>query len=166
MKLTPAQKQYLDIKKNYQDAILFFRMWDFYEVFYDDAKICAKVLDIALTSRYKNSDNPVPMAGIPYHAVEKYLPKLLEAGYKVAIAEQVGEVVPGKVVQRKVTQVITPWTYVKEQKNENNILAIYQDKNKYFLAWGDISLGIFIFKILIILKTFKMQFLKSFQNHL
>jgi DNA mismatch repair protein MutS len=65
-------------------------------------------LDIALTSRDKNSDNPVPMAGIPYHAVEKYLPKLLEAGYKVAIAEQVGEVVPGKVVQRKVTQVITP----------------------------------------------------------
>jgi len=143
MKLTPAQQQYLDIKKNYKDAILFFRMWDFYEVFYDDAKICAKVLDIALTSRDKNTKNPVPMAGIPYHAIEKYLPKLLEAGYKVAIAEQVGEVVPWKVVERKVTQVITPWTYVKEQKNENNILAIYEEKWKFYITWADISLWIF-----------------------
>ena len=143
MKLTPAQKQYLDIKKNYKDAILFFRMWDFYEVFYDDAKICAKVLDIALTTRDKNSSNPIPMAGIPYHAVEKYLPKLLEAGYKVAIAEQVWDVVPWKVVERKVTQVITPGTYVKEQKNENNILAIYEENWYFYIAWGDISLGIF-----------------------
>ncbi len=142
-KLTPAQQQYVDIKKNYQDAILFFRMGDFYEVFYDDAKICAKVLDIALTSRDKNSDNPIPMAGIPYHSVEKYLPKLLEAGYKVAIAEQIGEVVPWKVVERKVTQVITPWTYVKEQKNENNILAIYEEKWKFYITWADISTGIF-----------------------
>ena len=142
-KLTPAQQQYVDIKKNYKEAILFFRMWDFYEVFYEDAKICAKVLDIALTTRDRNSNNPVPMAWIPFHAVEKYLPKLLEANYKVAIAEQVGQVVPWKVVERKVTQVITPWTYVQEDRNENNILAIISNNWKYFLAYSDVSTWVF-----------------------
>jgi len=142
-KLTPAQQQYVDIKKNYKDAILFFRMWDFYEVFYEDAKICAKILDIALTTRDRNSNNPVPMAWIPFHAVEKYLPKLLETNYKVAIAEQVGQVVPWKVVERKVTQVITPWTYVQEDRNENNILAIISNNGKYFLAYSDVSTWIF-----------------------
>ena len=143
MKLTPAQKQYLDIKNQHKDAILFFRMWDFYEVFYNDAKICAKVLNIALTSRDRNSENPVPMAWIPYHSVEKYLPKLLEAWYKVAIAEQVGNVVPWKVVERKVTQIITPWSYVKESKNENTILAIISNKWKYFISYWDISIWVF-----------------------
>jgi len=142
-KLTPAQQQYVDIKKNYKEAILFFRMWDFYEVFYEDAKICAKVLDIALTTRDRNSNNPVPMAWIPFHAVEKYLPKLLEANYKVAIAEQVGQVVPWKVVERKVTQVITPWTYVQEDRNENNILAMISNNGRYFLAYSDVSTWIF-----------------------
>jgi len=142
-KITPAQKQYLNIKKKYQDTILFFRMWDFYEVFYNDAKICAKILNIALTSKDKNSDNPVPMAGIPYHAVEKYLPKLLEANYKVAIAEQIWQVIPWKVVERKVTQVITPWTYIQEDKNENNILGIISHNWKYILAYSDISTWVF-----------------------
>ena len=142
-KLTPAQQQYVDIKSKYKDAILFFRMWDFYETFYDDAKICARVLDIALTTRDRNSSNPVPMAGIPFHSLEKYLPKLLEANYKIAIAEQVGQVVPWKVVERKVTQVITPWTYVKEEKNENNILAMISNNWKYFLAYSDVSTWVF-----------------------
>jgi len=142
-KLTPAQQQYVDIKSKYKDAILFFRMWDFYETFYDDAKICARVLDIALTTRDRNSDNPVPMAGIPFHAVEKYIPKLLEANYKIAIAEQIGQVVPWKVVDRKVSQVITPWTYVKEEKNENNILAMISNAWKYYLAYSDVSTWVF-----------------------
>lgn len=93
-KLTPAQQQYHNIKKDYKDAILFFRMGDFYETFNDDAKLCAKVLDIALTSRDRKSDNPTPMAGIPHHSAEKYIPKLLAQGYKIAFAEQVGAVVP------------------------------------------------------------------------
>ncbi len=142
-KLTPAQQQYVDIKANYKDAILFFRMWDFYETFYDDAKICARVLDIALTTRDRNSSNLVPMAGIPFHSLEKYMPKLLEANYKIAIAEQIGQVVPWKVVERKVTQVITPWTYVKEEKNENNILAMISNNWKYFLAYSDVSTWVF-----------------------
>ena len=143
MKLTPAQKQYLDIKAKYPDTILFFRMGDFYETFYNDAKICAKVLDIALTTRDKNSTNPIPMAWIPHHAIDKYIPKLLEANYKIAIAEQVWEVIPWKVVERKVTQVITPWTYVKETKNENNILALISEKGIYYIAYSDISTGVF-----------------------
>ena len=166
MSLTPAQKQYLQIKEKYKDAILFFRMWDFYEVFYDDAKICAKVLDIALTSRDKNSSNPIPMAWIPFHAVDKYLPKLLEAGYKVAIAEQVWEVVPGKVVERKVTQVITPWTYVKEEKNENNIVAIYEENWKYYIVWWDISVWIFNVSEFSNIEDLKEQLFKIFPKEI
>jgi len=166
MKLTPAQQQYLDIKKNYKDAILFFRMWDFYEVFYDDAKICAKVLDIALTTRDKNSKTPIPMAWIPYHAVDKYLPKLIQAGYKVAIAEQVWEVVPWKVVERKVTQVITPWTYVKEEKNENYILSCLSNKWKYFLAWWDISEWIYHIQEVDNLDTFKDTIFKIYPKEI
>ena len=79
------------MKNQYRDCILFFRMGDFYEVFYEDAKICSKLLDLTLTSRDRNSANPVPMAGVPYHSAEKYIAKLVANGYKVAIGEQVSE---------------------------------------------------------------------------
>jgi len=85
-KLTPAMRQYRHFKSQYPEAILFFRMGDFYETFYEDAKVCSKVLGIALTSRNK-SENPVPLAGIPYHALDSYLNKMIKAGYKVAICE-------------------------------------------------------------------------------
>ena len=85
--LTPAMRQYTEQKQRVGDAILLFRMGDFYETFYDDAALCSKVLGIALTSRSKG-DNPVPLAGIPYHALDSYLGKLVAAGYKVAISEQ------------------------------------------------------------------------------
>ena len=133
MPLTPAQQQYYNIKKNYKDCILFFRMGDFYETFNEDAKICAKVLDIALTTKEKNKPNPTPMAGIPYHSVDKYIPKLLEHWYKIAIAEQIWEVKPGQIVERKVTQIITPWTYVRENKNNSYILSIVYEKWKYYI---------------------------------
>ena len=122
-KRTPAQQQYNDLKQQHPDALLLFRMGDFYELFYEDARIAHEVLGITLTARDKNSDSPIPMAGVPHHSVDKYLPRLVEAGYKVAIGEQVGDVVPGKVVERKITQVITPGTQINEQDHEVNYVA-------------------------------------------
>src|SRR4030042_5672093 len=89
--LTPAMRQFMEFKKKYPDAILFFRMGDFYETFYEDAETCSRVLGLVLTSRNKGSDNPVPLAGLPYHAVDGYLKKMLLAGDKVAVCEQIEE---------------------------------------------------------------------------
>jgi len=110
MTITPAMKQYYDLKADHEDAILFFRMGDFYEMFEDDAKIAHEVLGISLTSRNKKSENPVLLAWIPFHAKEKYLPLLLEAGYKVAIAEQVSDPKAKGIVEREVQRVVTPAT--------------------------------------------------------
>lgn len=116
MQFTPAIEQYVQVKRQYSDCILFFRIGDFYETFFDDAKICSKVLDLVLTSKNKNAENVVPMAGIPFHSVDKYIPKLVAHGYKVAIAEQTTDPVPGKIVEREVTQIITPGTSIHENK--------------------------------------------------
>lgn len=144
-KLTPAQKQYMDMKRQYKDCILFFRMGDFYEVFYEDAKICSKLLDLTLTSRDKNSDNPIPMAGVPYHSAEKYIAKLVALGYKVAIGEQVSEPKAGQIVQREVTSVITPGTYIQESQKQFSYIAAVAytggDLQNYHLARGDFSVG-------------------------
>lgn len=107
-KLTPAMQQFVDLKKQNPDAILFFRLGDFYETFWEDAKIASKILDLVLTSKNKTSENPIPMAGIPHHSSEKYVKKLVQNGYKVAIAEQMTAPIPGKVVEREVVSVITP----------------------------------------------------------
>lgn len=146
MAFTPAIIQYLDIKKQHEDCILFFRMGDFYETFFEDAKICSKVLDIILTSKNKNSENAVPMAGIPYHSAEKYISKLISHGYKIAIAEQTTEPIPGKIVEREVVSIITPWTYIQEAKKEYTYtMAItfipHTNGNSYHLARGDFSVG-------------------------
>ncbi|HMS91718.1 MAG TPA: hypothetical protein PKC87_05835, partial [Candidatus Absconditabacterales bacterium] len=146
MTFTPAIIQYLDIKKKHADCILFFRMGDFYETFFEDAKICSKVLDIVLTSKNKNSENAVPMAGIPYHSVEKYITKLIAHGYKIAIAEQTTAPVPGKIVEREVVNIITPGTYIQEMKKEfTYTIAVsflpYTNGSSYHLAWGDFSIG-------------------------
>ena len=101
--------QYAEIKDGHPDTILFFRMGDFYEMFYDDAVTAAEVLGITLTSRDKNSENPVPMAGVPWHSVEGYLQRMLRAGYKVTLCEQAEELQPGeKILRRVVTRVYTP----------------------------------------------------------
>ncbi len=144
MKETPALKQYKRIKEKYKDAILLFRMGDFYEMFFEDAKIGAKVLGIALTSRPFGKNSPkVPMAGIPHHALSIYLPKLIDAGYKVAICDQIEEPKPGKVVEREVIRVITPGTYFEDERIERYFLALYKEKNKYFLALVNTSTGDF-----------------------
>jgi DNA mismatch repair protein MutS len=121
-------------------------MGDFYETFFEDAKICSKVLDIVLTSKNKNSENSVPMAGIPYHSADKYITKLINNGYKVAIAEQTSEPIPGKIVEREVVRIITPWTYIQEaKKSYTYTMAMtfipYTNGNSYHLARWDFSVG-------------------------
>jgi len=143
-KITPAMKQYLDMKKQYPEEILFFRMGDFYEMFFDDAHAASRILDIALTSR----QNDIPMCGIPYHAAESYIARLIKAGKRVAICEQM-ETVPsaGTVVRREVVRVITPGTVVEAnllQSDENNFLAsIILGDDRIGLSFVDISTGDF-----------------------
>ena len=109
--LTPAMRQYVEQKKRVGDAVLLFRMGDFYETFYEDAKTCSLVLGLTLTSRGKSGDTPIPLAGLPYHAIDGYLKKMIQAGFKVAVCEQVED--PKKaigVVKRDVVRVVTPGT--------------------------------------------------------
>src|SRR5262245_61195756 len=114
MTLTPLMTQYRGVKAEHTDAILFFRMGDFYEMFYEDAFIASKVLDIALTSRDKNKESQVPMCGVPWHSADFYIAKLIKAGHKVAICEQVEDPKLAKgIVDRAVVRVITPGTYAE-----------------------------------------------------
>ena len=107
---TPMMIQYMAIKKQYQDCLLFFRMGDFYELFLEDAKIGARVLDITLTGRSKGKDGRIPMAGVPYHAVDSYLNKLVKAGFKVAICEQLTPPSKNGIVERDVIRIVAPGT--------------------------------------------------------
>src|SRR5512137_87247 len=133
--LTPAMKQFHHLKEKYPDAILFFRMGDFYETFYEDAKTCSQVLGLTLTSRNKG-ENPVPLAGVPYHAVDNYLKKMLQAGYRVAVCEQVEDPKQAKgVVKRDVVRIVTPGTLTDdtllENKKNNFLCAIDLDVKGY-----------------------------------
>ncbi len=144
MKYTPMIKQYLDIKKDYADCLVFFRLGDFYELFFEDAKIASKELEIALTARDGGVKERIPMCGVPHHSVTPYLQKLINKGYKVAIVEQVSE--PGNgLVERKVIKLITPGMVVDDlllDKNTNNYIAsILVDKLNYCLCYADISTG-------------------------
>jgi len=130
-------KQFHHFKQKHPDCILFFRMGDFYETFYDDAKTCSKVLGLTLTSRGKGSANPVPLAGLPYHAVDGYLKKMLQAGFRVAVCEQVEDPKTAKgVVKRDVVRIVTPGTLTDdmllEDKKDNFLCAIHLD----FSVWG------------------------------
>lgn len=142
-------QQYYDLKQSYEDSILFFRMGDFYEMFENDAQIAHNVLWIALTSRNKNAQNPIPLAGIPYHAKEKYLGSLVKAGYKVAIAEQVSDPKLKGIVQREVTRVVTPATLRLESDSYDTgtqnsvIISITYDTHTYGLAILDIETSSF-----------------------
>jgi DNA mismatch repair protein MutS len=145
---TPMIKQYMKIKRQYSDSILFFRLGDFYEMFFDDAKVASKILGIALTSRNKSEKNPVPLCGVPFHSVEPYIATMLSHGYKVAICEQVEEPSQASgIVERRVTRVLTPGVIIDSEKLDsktNNYLAsIYSDGKAYGLAYCDISTGKF-----------------------
>ena len=110
---TPIRRQYLDIKKHHEDAILLFRMGDFYETFDKDAQITAALLEIVLTSREMGKGNRIPLAGIPYHSLDNYLSRLVKAGHKVAICEQIGDTTTKGLVERAVTRVVTPGTVIE-----------------------------------------------------
>jgi DNA mismatch repair protein MutS len=147
--LSPAMRQYRHFKQQHADCILFFRMGDFYETFYEDAKTCSKVLGLTLTSRDKGSENPVPLAGVPYHAIDGYLKKMLQAGYRVAVCEQVEDPKTAKgVVKRDIVRIVTPGTLTDdvllEEKKDNFLCAIDLDVKGYAaLSWVDVSTGHF-----------------------
>jgi DNA mismatch repair protein MutS len=141
------RRQYLQIKKQYPDSIVLFRLGDFYETFDDDAKIVAQVCDIVLTSRPVGKDQRVPLAGVPYHSIEGYIAKLIQAGHRVAIAEQIGEVPARGIVDRDVVRVVTPGTVVEaallDERRNNYIVALIVDDDRAGLAYADITTGEF-----------------------
>lgn len=147
--MTPMLIQYHEIKKNYQDTILFFRLGDFYEMFYDDALIASKAMEITLTSRNTGELKKVPMCGIPYHAADNYIAKLIKKGHKVAICEQVEDPkLAKKLVKREVVNIVTPGTVVDfnmlNQKSNNYLMSICIDKEYIGISSIDISTGEFI----------------------
>ena len=155
-KITPMLQQYMEIKATHEDAILFYRMGDFYEMFFDDAVLAAKILGITLTSRSsKNDANKIPMCGIPYHAASSYLAKLVKAGHRVAVCEQVEDprsVKAGKIVKREVARIVTPGVTTDEQllddKSNRYLSAIFLSSDKSSVPYGasylDISTGEFL----------------------
>jgi DNA mismatch repair protein MutS len=141
-------QQYLRIKAQYRDMLLFYRMGDFYELFYDDAERAAALLDITLTTRGASGGEPIRMAGVPYHAVDQYLLKLVRLGESVAICEQIGDPALAKgPVERKVTRVVTPGTLTDaallEEKRDNLLLALATVGGTLGLAWLSLASGDF-----------------------
>ena len=149
MALSPMMTHYLNIKKDYQDAILFYRLGDFYEMFFEDAELASRELELTLTGRDCGLEKRAPMCGIPHHAAENYIGRLLEKGYKVAICEQLTEPKKGvKIVERGVVRVITPGTLMDssmlDETNNNYIASIYKEKDAIGVSIVDISTGKFI----------------------
>lgn len=143
---TPLMRQYLDIKSQCKDAILLYRLGDFYEMFFEDAVVASKVLDIALTSRDKQAANPIPLCGVPHHSSRGYISKLLDAGHKVAICEQMEEAGIGKgIVKREIVKVISSGTRSDEEgllaHQSNLILSLFAKSNTFAISWIDVSNG-------------------------
>lgn len=145
---TPMMQQYLQIKAEYPDILLFYRMGDFYELFFNDAKRASELLDISLTKRGRSAGEPIPMAGVPYHAVEGYLAKLVQLGESVAICEQIGDPATTKgPVERQIVRIVTPGTVSDEallpERQDNHIACLYQEKKIFGLATLDMTSGRF-----------------------
>jgi DNA mismatch repair protein MutS len=145
---TPMMQQYFAIKKEHPNELVFYRMGDFYELFYDDAKLASELLDITLTARGKSGGQPIPMAGIPYHAAEGYVARLVKFGRSIAIAEQVGDPATSKgPVERKVVRVVTPGTLTDEafleERRENLLCAVYSQDQHFGIATMELSSGRF-----------------------
>ncbi|HHV18353.1 MAG TPA: DNA mismatch repair protein MutS, partial [Thermoanaerobacterales bacterium] len=143
---TPMMKQYKEIKSKYSDYIVFFRLGDFYEMFFEDARICSKELEITLTSRDPNKK--VPMAGVPYHSADQYISKLVSKGYKVVICEQVEDPKLAKgIVKREVVKIVTPGTITDlnalEEKKNNYLGCVFKEGDHYGLAFVDLMTGEF-----------------------
>src|SRR4051794_27383424 len=143
--LSPIRRQYLELKRRQPDALLLFRLGDFYETFADDAHVAARVLDITLTSREMGKGERLPMAGIPVHAAETYIARLIGAGLHVAIAEQIGVVPKNGIVPREIVRVLTPGmlleSHLLPSSRSNFLLALVHDRDSYGLAYVDVSTG-------------------------
>jgi DNA mismatch repair protein MutS len=143
---TPVMQQWLRAKAEHADKLLFFRMGDFYELFFEDAQQAARLLDITLTARGQSAGKPIPMAGIPYHAVDGYLAKLVKLGVSVAICEQIGDPALAKgPVERAVTRIVTPGTLTDanllDERNDSLLLALTIDRQRAGLAWLNLANG-------------------------
>ena len=146
---TPMIKQYLEVKEKYPDAILFYRMGDFYEMFFEDAKLASELLDITLTSRDKNKEGSVPLCGVPYHAASAYIQKLVDHGYKVAVCEQMEDASQAKgIVRREVIRVVTPGMVLEDEllqpKANNFLMAFAPGEARFGMAFLDASTGDFL----------------------
>ncbi|MCL2234611.1 MAG: DNA mismatch repair protein MutS [Firmicutes bacterium] len=145
-KVTPMMRQYLDLKARHEDALVFFRLGDFYEMFFEDAEIVSRELDLVLTGRDCGLEKRAPMCGVPHHAIDNYISRLIDKGYKVALAEQTTEPGPGvKLVERDVVKIVTPGTITDTNmldEGENNFLAsVYYEDSSVGIAWTDITTG-------------------------
>ena len=169
--VTPMMQQYLEIKSQYQDYLLFYRMGDFYEMFFDDAKVAAKALDLALTKRGSYKDEKVPMCGVPFHAYESYLSRLIKQGFKVAICEQTEDPQEAKkrggksIVRREVIRLVTSGTLTEDNlldsKRNNYILCLAKIQDKLGAAWMDISTGDFYTQEITITEQTEKEVLNS-----
>src|SRR5699024_2290986 len=145
---TTMMQQFLRIKREHKDVLLFYRVGDFYELFFEDAKRAAALLDITLTQRGQSAGQPLPMAGVPHHSAEGYLARLVQAGESVAICEQIGDPALAKgPVERKVVRIVTPGTLYDEAlldaRRDNLLLALHSQGGRWGLAWLELSSGRF-----------------------
>ena len=143
---TPMMQQYLKIKAQYQDCLLFFRLGDFYEMFFEDAKEASRVLEITLTKRDAKKENPITMCGVPYHSADSYIETLINNGYKVAICEQMEDAKLTKsMVKREVVRIVTPGTVMEhggvDDTQNNYILSFIHNSDHYALSYCDVSTG-------------------------
>ncbi len=149
--LTPMMQQYLSIKAEHQDCLLFYRLGDFYELFFEDATIAAPILDVVLTKRGKSEDDHIPMCGVPYHSSNPYIAKLLKAGFKIAVCEQLESPAeakkrgPKSVVRREVVRIITPGTILEdhllESNQDQNLVGIHLLDDDLSISSVDITTG-------------------------
>ena len=142
--VTPMMQQYLGIKKDYPDTLVFYRMGDFYELFFDDARRGGELLGISVTTRGQSAGTPIPMAGVPVHAIDNYIAKLVKQGQTAVICEQIGDPALAKgPVEGAVTRIITPGTLTDEalldEASDNILLCLTPTGEHYHLAWADIS---------------------------
>ena len=147
MAYSPMMQQYLKTKEQYTDCILFYRLGDFYEMFFDDAVTVSRAIDLVLTSKACGDEEKAPMCGVPFHAADTYIAKLIEKGYKIAIAEQMADPATVKgIVPREVIRIVTPGTVVSSsmlsEKDNNYLMAVYFD-DSIDVSWCDISTGEF-----------------------
>lgn len=146
MQYTPMMRQYLEIKEKYPEMLIFFRLGDFYEMFFNDAIVASRELEIVLTGRDAGAKEKVPMCGVPYHSVSSYIDRLTEKGYKIAIVEQTSDPADSKgLVSREVVRIITPGTVVEgtnlNERDNNYILSISKEKDRFILSYSDLSTG-------------------------